>query len=463
MPRSTPSTTAYACRRPPRAVDVVTLPYPGFPTDLQPQFIALNSIARRGDGDREPVRGAVPFVNEMVRLGADVTPTATTPSCAARRSCPAPRSRPPTSARARASCWRASWPTARPPSTSRTTPTAATRASSTTSCVWRRRLPRPGHQGIKRLRRLDVALGEPAAAALDGRLRSSYVAKERNAASCRRRRTRSQTRSWSPRREQDRRVTNLTAPVRGAPRSPEMPFRHRQWSALMRSSGTPGCAGCRRSGPGRPGPEQERAQLGDRRAPSAPRRRARRRPRGDRVYSDQPPRVAHSRQRTSGSSVELHDRPSPATAIPVGIGSQTAQSTSTTPDGRRRRLSVHVRTACAGLDVRRPSRTRPHVPTRQPHEAASRDLDGPDEVTKSRPSSATVHRSPSTSSQSRPTASRRRRRAARRPTPRPTEVVLVRRRDEQQLSPPATGTSTIARGAARVPASRTDRPSVSCP
>ncbi|NIS32146.1 MAG: UDP-N-acetylglucosamine 1-carboxyvinyltransferase, partial [Actinobacteria bacterium] len=29
----------------PRAVDVVTLPYPGFPTDLQPMIIALNSVA----------------------------------------------------------------------------------------------------------------------------------------------------------------------------------------------------------------------------------------------------------------------------------------------------------------------------------------------------------------------------------------------------------------------------------
>ena len=31
--------------RRPRALDIVTLPYPGFPTDLQPQFIALNAIA----------------------------------------------------------------------------------------------------------------------------------------------------------------------------------------------------------------------------------------------------------------------------------------------------------------------------------------------------------------------------------------------------------------------------------
>ena len=29
----------------PRAFDVVTLPYPGFPTDLQPMVVALNAIA----------------------------------------------------------------------------------------------------------------------------------------------------------------------------------------------------------------------------------------------------------------------------------------------------------------------------------------------------------------------------------------------------------------------------------
>ena len=34
--------------RRPKAIDVATLPYPGFPTDLQPMIIALNSIA---DGD----------------------------------------------------------------------------------------------------------------------------------------------------------------------------------------------------------------------------------------------------------------------------------------------------------------------------------------------------------------------------------------------------------------------------
>jgi len=57
----------------PRAVDIVTLPYPGFPTDLQPQFIALNAIA---DGTamitENLFEARFRFVNEIVRLGADV-------------------------------------------------------------------------------------------------------------------------------------------------------------------------------------------------------------------------------------------------------------------------------------------------------------------------------------------------------------------------------------------------------
>lgn len=55
------------------SVDVVTLPYPGFPTDLQPHFIALNSIARGSAMITENVFEArFRFVQELVRLGADV-------------------------------------------------------------------------------------------------------------------------------------------------------------------------------------------------------------------------------------------------------------------------------------------------------------------------------------------------------------------------------------------------------
>ena len=57
----------------PRAVDIVTLPYPGFPTDLQPQFIALNAVAEGTAMITENLFEArFRFVNELVRLGADV-------------------------------------------------------------------------------------------------------------------------------------------------------------------------------------------------------------------------------------------------------------------------------------------------------------------------------------------------------------------------------------------------------
>jgi UDP-N-acetylglucosamine 1-carboxyvinyltransferase len=66
-------TVRVRCGDRPRAVDVVTLPFPGFPTDLQPQFIALNSIARGAAMVTENLFEArFRFVNEMVRLGADV-------------------------------------------------------------------------------------------------------------------------------------------------------------------------------------------------------------------------------------------------------------------------------------------------------------------------------------------------------------------------------------------------------
>jgi UDP-N-acetylglucosamine 1-carboxyvinyltransferase len=58
----------------PRAVDVVTLPYPGFPTDLQPQFIALNSVAEGAALVTENLFEArFRFVHELARLGAEVS------------------------------------------------------------------------------------------------------------------------------------------------------------------------------------------------------------------------------------------------------------------------------------------------------------------------------------------------------------------------------------------------------
>ena len=57
----------------PRAFDVVTLPYPGFPTDLQPMVVALNAIADGTAMITENVfESRFMFVNELARLGADV-------------------------------------------------------------------------------------------------------------------------------------------------------------------------------------------------------------------------------------------------------------------------------------------------------------------------------------------------------------------------------------------------------
>ena len=57
----------------PLAVDVATLPYPGFPTDLQPMVIALNAIAEGTSLVTENVfEGRFMFVNELLRLGAKI-------------------------------------------------------------------------------------------------------------------------------------------------------------------------------------------------------------------------------------------------------------------------------------------------------------------------------------------------------------------------------------------------------
>jgi UDP-N-acetylglucosamine 1-carboxyvinyltransferase len=59
--------------RRPKAVDVVTLPYPGFPTDLQPLAIALASISEGAAFVTENIfEGRFMFIDELVRLGADV-------------------------------------------------------------------------------------------------------------------------------------------------------------------------------------------------------------------------------------------------------------------------------------------------------------------------------------------------------------------------------------------------------
>jgi UDP-N-acetylglucosamine 1-carboxyvinyltransferase len=58
----------------PQAIDVATLPYPGFPTDLLPMVIALNAIADGHSLVTENVfESRFMFVNELSRLGAQIS------------------------------------------------------------------------------------------------------------------------------------------------------------------------------------------------------------------------------------------------------------------------------------------------------------------------------------------------------------------------------------------------------
>jgi UDP-N-acetylglucosamine 1-carboxyvinyltransferase len=60
-------------RERPRAVDLKTMPYPGFPTDLQPQFMALLTLARGTSVITETVfEKRFMHIEEMARMGADI-------------------------------------------------------------------------------------------------------------------------------------------------------------------------------------------------------------------------------------------------------------------------------------------------------------------------------------------------------------------------------------------------------
>jgi UDP-N-acetylglucosamine 1-carboxyvinyltransferase len=70
---SHPDGFSVSCAERPRAVDVVTLPYPAFPTDLLPMAIALNSVADGVAFVTENIfDGRFRFIDELVRLAADV-------------------------------------------------------------------------------------------------------------------------------------------------------------------------------------------------------------------------------------------------------------------------------------------------------------------------------------------------------------------------------------------------------
>ncbi len=57
----------------PKAVDIVTAPYPDFPTDMQAQFMALNTVAEgKGTIVETVFENRFMHANEMMRMGADI-------------------------------------------------------------------------------------------------------------------------------------------------------------------------------------------------------------------------------------------------------------------------------------------------------------------------------------------------------------------------------------------------------
>jgi len=59
--------------RRPKAVDITTAPHPGFPTDMQAQFMALNSVAEGASIISETIfENRFMHVQELLRLGADI-------------------------------------------------------------------------------------------------------------------------------------------------------------------------------------------------------------------------------------------------------------------------------------------------------------------------------------------------------------------------------------------------------
>ncbi len=61
-------------KRETRSVDITTMPYPGFPTDLQAQFMAFMTIAKGLSVIRETIfENRFIHVSELKRMGADIT------------------------------------------------------------------------------------------------------------------------------------------------------------------------------------------------------------------------------------------------------------------------------------------------------------------------------------------------------------------------------------------------------
>jgi len=57
----------------PKAIDIKTMPYPGFPTDMQPQFMALTTLAEGTSIISETIfENRYKHVMELLRMGADI-------------------------------------------------------------------------------------------------------------------------------------------------------------------------------------------------------------------------------------------------------------------------------------------------------------------------------------------------------------------------------------------------------
>lgn len=68
--------------RQPKSIDVRTLPFPGFPTDMQAQFTALNSVAKGTGIITETVfENRFMHVEELRRMGADIGVSGNTAIC----------------------------------------------------------------------------------------------------------------------------------------------------------------------------------------------------------------------------------------------------------------------------------------------------------------------------------------------------------------------------------------------
>ncbi len=65
---------ALSSSQPPRGTDITTVPYPGFPTDMQAQFMAIMAVAQGASVITETIfENRFMHVPELIRLGADIT------------------------------------------------------------------------------------------------------------------------------------------------------------------------------------------------------------------------------------------------------------------------------------------------------------------------------------------------------------------------------------------------------